>query len=75
MKCAGWFALSLIIADEIQLGTLRRYREYEGEGEGIRDEVAGRFQEDVSQTLLRRLGLSGRGSSFSARAAMGVEDQ
>ena len=63
------------IAEEIQLGTLRYYRKYEGEGEGIRDEMEGRFQEDISQTLLRRMGLSGRGGSFSAQAIMGVEDQ
>ena len=63
------------VAEEIQLGTLRYYREYEGEGEGIRDEMEGRFQEDISPTLLRRMGPSGRGGSFSAQVVMGVEDQ
>ena len=63
------------VAEEIQLGTLRYYREYEGDGEGIRDEMEGRFQEDISQTVLRRMGLSGRGGSFSAQAVWGVEDQ
>ena len=63
------------VAEEIQLGTLRYYREYEGEGEGIRDEMEGRFQEDITQTVSRHMGRSGWRGSFSAKAIMGVEDQ
>ena len=43
--------------DHLQLGTHRYYQEYEGEGEGIRDEMDGRFHEDISDILLRGTGL------------------
>ena len=62
-------------AARIQLGTHRYYRKYEGEGEGIRDEMEGRFQKDMSNALLRRMGISEQSSTLSAQATMGVEDQ
>lgn len=62
-------------ADNIQLGTLEFYRQYEGEGEGIRDEMEGRFQEDYSATLLRHVKLPISRGSFTAQATLEVEDQ
>ncbi len=62
-------------ADNIQLGTLEFYRQYDGEGEGIRDEMEGRFQEDYSATLLRHVQLPISSGSFRAQATLEVEDQ
>lgn len=61
--------------DGIQLGTLGFYRQYEGEGEGIRDEMEGRFQEDISATLSKRMKLHIPRGSFKAQATMGGEDK
>ena len=58
-------------ATHLQLGTHGHYRECDGAGEGIRDEMDGRFREDISDTILRAIGLGGRGSSFSAQATRG----
>ena len=62
-------------AENLQLGTHRYYQEYEGAGEGIRDEMDGRFQEDISDPPVRASGLWGLAKSFSAQATMGVKDQ
>ena len=62
-------------AERLQLGTHRYYREYDGEGSGIRDDMEARFQEDMTDTLLKRMGLIAQWSSFSARATMSVGDQ
>ena len=66
---------SIPTADKIQLGTLGYYRKYEGEGKGIRDDMEGRYEEDVTADFLKRMGLSGYGISVSARATKGVRDQ
>ena len=58
-------------ATHLQLGTQGHYREYKGAGEGIRDEMDGRFREDISDTLLRGSGIGSHGSSFSAQATRG----
>ena len=57
------------------MGTHRYYREYEGAGSGIQDEMEARFLEDISDTLLRHTRLTGQGSSFAAKATMAVEDR
>ena len=62
-------------AERLQLGTHRYYREYDGAGSGIRDDMEARFQEDMTDTLLKRMGLLGQWSSFSAKAKMSVGDQ
>jgi len=60
--------------EEIQLGTQRYYREYEGEGKDIRDDMEARFQEDLSHTLWRSMGLFGQRNSFSAQTTWKNED-
>ena len=62
-------------AERLQLGTHWYYREYDGAGSGIRDDMEARCQEDMTDTLLKRMGLLGQWSSFSARATMSVGDQ
>ena len=67
--------LAIPNAEHFQMGTHRYYREYEGAGSDIRDEMEARFREDTTDTLSRGTGLTGHGSSFSAQTTMGVEDR
>ena len=62
-------------AEHLQLGTHRYYREYDGPDSGIRDDMEARFEEDMTDTLLKGMGLFGQRGSFSAPAKMSVGDQ
>ena len=62
-------------ADTIQFGTHGYYREYEGKGVGIRDEMEGHYEEDMTEAVLRQMGLPSYGVSLSARAKKTVSDQ
>ena len=59
----------------LQLGTHRYYREYDGAGSGIKDDMEGRFSEDITDALLRQTSHLGQLGSFSAQATFSVHDQ
>ena len=62
-------------ARRLRLGTHRYYREYDGPGADIQDDMEAKFREDISDTRFRSMRHLGQQSSFSAQVTMRGKDK